>query len=88
MEYAVDMQRIFNKVVQNIKEANNNKKVSHHCAACGKLLSRENLEKQRASCYNTYGKPDVWLCWSCNYDYKKFAQDSRVETFYRIMKGE
>lgn len=85
------MQEMFEamgKLIDHIKEENNNRKLSHHCAACGKVLSRENLEKERATCYNTYGKPDVWFCWSCNYDYKKFAQDNRVEVFYRVMKGE
>jgi hypothetical protein len=59
-----------------------------YCVACGKILLYGNGEKDRATCYKTYSKPDVWLCWSCNYDYKKFAQDTRIETFYAIMKGE
>jgi hypothetical protein len=82
------MQQMFEamgKLIDHIKDENNNRKLSHHCAACGATITYMSNTPQK---FIAYGKPDTWLCWSCNYDYKKFAQDERIETFYRLMKGE
>jgi hypothetical protein len=55
-----------------------------YCAACGKNLKTDTGPER----FTVYNKPDTWLCWSCHYDYKKFAADERIEIFYRLMKGE